>query len=137
MSACSCPQMPVMLSFTYRRKSVATWSLRGVHPLAHHADAPHEFFLDEGMDVLRAFEGELPALDVGEDLLQGVADLFDVACGQDLGLAQHLDVRDARKDVVPVQLFVKGQRLIECVRALRARLGKAPFPQFHNFLLRI
>ena len=105
---------------------------RRVHALAHHADALDKFLLDEGMDILRPLDGKRPALDVLQDLLQGVADLFRLLFGQNIRLAQHLDVRDAGKNVVPVQLFVKRKRLVEDIRVFGAGLGKTSFPQFHG-----
>ena len=101
---------------------------RRVHALAHHADALDQFLLDEGMDILRPLDGERAALDVLQDLLQGVADLFRLLFGQNIRLSQHLDVRDAGKNVVPVQLFVKRKRLVEDIRVFGAGLGKTSFP---------
>ena len=108
----------------------------GVHGLADRADAPDEFVFHEGVDVFRALDLKRSLFDVGEDVDERVADLFRVLFGDDLRFSQHLDVRDAREDIVPIQFVVERKRLVEVIGALGARLRKTSFPQFHKSTLR-
>ena len=125
-----------ILLFAVSNKTLTSARRRGVHHFALAADALDQFVFDESVNIFGAFDGQAAFFDVGDDVDEGIADQFRVVLGNDLRFAQHFYVRDARENIVPVQLIVERQRLVKLVRALRARFGESSFPQFHDLYLR-
>ena len=60
-----------------------------------------------------------------------------VRFGQDTASAQHLRVRERRRNVRLVQLFVEREGFVERVRVRRRGFGESALPEFHvSFCLR-
>ena len=104
---------------------------RRVQLLAHFADALYELVLDEGVDVFRAFDCKFPLVDVFEDAFEPVHDERGLFGGDDVRLAEHGRMGDARGNVGAVEFLVEGERFVEGV-GVRSGGGVEPsFPKLH------
>ena len=106
----------------------------GMQFFAHHADALRELVFDERMYIFRPVDLQVSLLDVRKHIDEGIADFVGVFFRNDLRFSEHLHMRDACEDVVPIQLVIERKRLVEIIGALCARLRETSFPQFHNFI---
>src|SRR3972149_797401 len=92
----------------------AAWTARAAGrgaPPGGLADLPLQPRLDVQVDVLQLpAEGELPALDLGANLLQAAHDRLGVVAGDDRPLRQHAGVGYGGGDVVGVEPPVEGDR---------------------------
>ena len=104
---------------------------RRVQLFAHFADALHELVFDEGVDVLRAFDGKRSPVDVLEDAFEPFADEGRLFGGDDVRLSEHSRVGDAGGDVNAVKFLVKGERFVEGVGVRRGGSVEPSFPKFH------
>ena len=104
---------------------------RRVQLLAHFADALDELVFDEGVDVFRPFDGERSLVDVFEDAPEPFADARRLFGGDDVGLAEHGRMGDARGDIYAVKFPVEGERFVECVGVRRGGGVEPAFPKLH------
>lgn len=86
------------------------------------------------MYIFRPVDLQVSLLDVRKHIDEGIADFVGVFFRNDLRFSEHLHMRDACEDVVPIQLVIERKRLVEIIGALCARLRETSFPQFHNFI---
>ena len=97
--------------------------------LARVADALGQHGLDIHVDVL-VVQGELHlvVLNVSQDSLQALYDLFRLMCLDDPLPAQHLGVGDGALDILPIQPGVKADRGVKIVHQCVSFLLKSSCP---------
>src|SRR5205085_192774 len=103
----------------------------GVELAADVAEALDEGALDVGVNVFQLYrEGELAAVDLALDVVQGGHDLSGLVGAEQADLGEHAGVGLAGADVVGVQAAVEADRLGEGLDAVVGLAAEAAAPGF-------